>query len=522
MSKNKIFPKLLRYYYTVKDLKFRQIFYRVYYVLTNKRRIKIRLSLVEAYPFVIQDSIGSFISYTRENSFSFMNLSHQFHDKIDWNFKDYGMLWAYNLNYFEFLLQENLSREDGLRLIKDYIDQSNIIEVGFDPYPVSLRNIFWIRFVTKHSLKDDRIDSFIYENYKILLKKIEYHLLGNHLLENAYSLLFGAYYFRNPKFYKKAKKILTKELNEQILSDGAHFELSPMYHQIMLYRLLDCVNLVSNNNWLEDELLDFLYGKASQMLSWINAVTLSNGDIPLVNDATFHVTPTTEQLNSYAERLAIKTNTQISLGESGYRKFKSDKFELFVDIGTIGPDYQPGHSHADTLSFILCSNNRPVIIDSGTSTYEVNSTRFYERSTAAHNTVEMSQKNSSDVWSGHRTGRKAKVNILKDTDIIVQASHNGYRCFGENHTRTFEFSEQVIKIIDEITDDGVAYFHFNPDEPIINLTNNRFQSIDIEMEFVGATRTEWITTHCSLEFNKTMQNKCLIVFFSKYLETIIL
>jgi len=35
----------------------------------------------------------------------------------------------------------------------------------------------------------------------------------------------------------------------------------------------------------------------------------------------------------------------------------------------------------------LTGNGRPVIVDTGTSTYEVNNTRFYERSTAAHNTV---------------------------------------------------------------------------------------------------------------------------------------
>ena len=67
------------------------------------------------------------------------------------------------------------------------------------------------------------------------MDNIEYHILGNHLLENGFSLFFGAYYFQDEKFYVKAKKILTDELDEQILEDGAHFELSSMYHQIMLF-----------------------------------------------------------------------------------------------------------------------------------------------------------------------------------------------------------------------------------------------------------------------------------------------
>ena len=36
-------------------------------------------------------------------------------------------------------------------------------------------------------------------------------------------------------------------LQEQVLGDGEHFERSPMYHCIMLYRVLDCYNLVRNN-----------------------------------------------------------------------------------------------------------------------------------------------------------------------------------------------------------------------------------------------------------------------------------
>ena len=44
-------------------------------------------------------------------------------------------------------------------------------------------------------------------------------------MENGFSLLFGSYYFQNNKFYKKSKTSYS-QLNEQILRDGGHFELS--------------------------------------------------------------------------------------------------------------------------------------------------------------------------------------------------------------------------------------------------------------------------------------------------------
>ena len=93
-------------------------------------------------------------------------------------------------------------------------------------------------------------------------------MLGNHLLENAFSLLFGAYYFQDDKLYNKSKYLLISELNEQVLKDGAHFELSPMYHQIIYSRLLDCIQLIKLNSfWKKDDLLSCLVVKASLMNS---------------------------------------------------------------------------------------------------------------------------------------------------------------------------------------------------------------------------------------------------------------
>ena len=47
--------------------------------------------------------------------------------------------------------------------------------------------------------------------------------------------------------------ILNSQLKEQIMIDGAHFELSPMYHQhishrlLDLYYFLDCSDIINPN-----------------------------------------------------------------------------------------------------------------------------------------------------------------------------------------------------------------------------------------------------------------------------------
>ena len=76
-------------------------------------------------------------------------------------------------------------------------------------------------------------------------------------------LLWGGLYFREDKFYEKAIWLLAKELNEQILPDGAHYELSPMYHTILSDRLLDCINALKHNPRFEGQefVLSFLIEK---------------------------------------------------------------------------------------------------------------------------------------------------------------------------------------------------------------------------------------------------------------------
>jgi uncharacterized heparinase superfamily protein len=297
-------------------------------------------------------------------------------------------------------------------------------------------------------------------------------LLGNHLLENGFSLLFGAYYFQDEKLYAKAKEILTAELEEQILEDGAHFELSPMYHQIMLFRVLDCLNLLQNNPWTglsEDGLMGTLKEKAVAMLGWLNAISYEDGSIPLLNDSANGIAPTTEQLNDYADRLGL-THSLIHpfthiLKESGYRKITKPNYECIIDIGHIGPDYIPGHAHADTFNFELRIDSKPFIVDTGLSTYESNDRRTKERSTSSHNTVEINETNSSEVWGAFRVANRAYVTQLEESDDSVTAIHDGYKKLGVLHTREWYFEEDKITIGDSLSKKchAVARLHFHPD-----------------------------------------------------------
>ncbi|MCO5268222.1 MAG: heparinase II/III family protein [Brumimicrobium sp.] len=440
------------YYHTLKYLKPIQIKYQLLYRLFKAKPLshyKNSINPLETTPLKFIQSPYHYSSYLGNNKFTFLNQEKDFSQQIDWSYKEYGALWNYNLQYFNYLAQENITKEEKLCLLKDFY-QSNVV---LEPYPISLRSINTIRFILREEIQDSSLIENLYGELNFLSKRLEFHILGNHLLENLFALMMGGVFFQEEKWIQKAHALLIEQLDEQILNDGAHFELSPMYHQIMLNRVLELIDWYSTYEKKEKQFEHFLREKAAKMLAWLKNMTFSNGDIPMVNDAAKGVAPTTKELFEYAAKLEIKPK-ELSLTDSGYRHFSNEYFELLIDVGQISPSYQPGHSHADSLNFILNFQGKPIIVDTGISTYEKNSQRQSERATSAHNTVVVNNINSSDVWSGFRVGKRAKTNVLLENNNQVIASHDGYKHQNIIHQRTFTLNETEVIIDDLINNIG--------------------------------------------------------------------
>jgi uncharacterized heparinase superfamily protein len=329
--------------------------------------------------------------------------------------------------------------------------------------------------------------------------------------------LFGSYYFQDEEIYTKAKQILNAQLKEQILQDGAHYELSPMYHQIILHRVLDCLNLVQNSIWKNRELQSLLTGTAEKMLAWLHNITFNNGEIPYLNDAAPGVAPSSAELIAYARNLGLNI-PKLKLTDSGYRKFDFTDLEVVMDIGQIAPSYQPGHSHADNLQFVFNYKDKPILVDTGISTYDKDARRQVERSTSSHNTVTIDDQNSSNVWDGFRVAERATTTILKETDTVLEASHDGFRNLGLIHKRTFMLAENGFKIQDVIEGNlqkyqSIGYLHFHPhvtlelSEGQLNIDNT------IKLELMGAETTELEAYEFAEAYNTLIIAKRLVYYF---------
>ena len=338
--------------------------------------------------------------------------------------------------------------------------------VGWEPYPTSLRIVNWIKWsLSGRSMSFYALSSLAVQA-RWLRRRLEYHLLGNHLLTNAKALIFAGLFFSGDealRWYRKGMALLARELPEQIMTDGGHFERSPMYHQIVLEDLLDLINL--------HQACDLKYPSqwhevARRMLRWSRVMRHPDGEIAFFNDAAFGVAPFPGQVDAYAGRLGITCKEEVlspscCLEESGYARLEAGRAVLLADMASVGPAYLPGHGHADTLSFELSLGSQRLVVNGGTSVYGNSDERLRQRSTAAHATVVVDGNNSSEVWGGFRVARRARIieaKVWSEGDLYcAAAAHDGYRCLPGSpvHRRTWLLRDGELRVNDELFGTGV-------------------------------------------------------------------
>ena len=413
--------------------------------------------------------------------FNFLNEVRPFKGPESWTDPGASRLWLYNLHYFDDLdAVHNRARTGELSgLIESWVGSHPWpAKPGWEPYPMSLRIVNWIKWALRgETLSAAAADSLALQ-LRALEGDLETHLLGNHLWANAKALVFGGAFFSGveaDRWHARGKSLLLQELNEQFLSDGAHFELSPMYHATLFGDVLELLELdrVRPGVFSRDEVSQ-LRTLAPLAMGWLQTMTHPDGQISFFNDAAFDIAPTAADLLPDYDRLvgAPWERSVAKISASGYVRLESSSAVLIADVAAVGPDYLPGHAHADTLSFELSLGGRRVIVNGGTSTYAESDERARQRGTAAHNTVVVDGLNSSAVWKSFRVGRRARasgVNArVSDHEATLTGAHDGYafRPGRPLHRRTWALREHTL-LIDDHVNDGAGraegFLTFHPD-----------------------------------------------------------
>jgi len=427
--------------------------------------------------------------------------------RIEWANTDMPKLWRYNLHYFDYLQDSQRSIENKAYLVSDWIEHNPQGTVdAWEPYTTSLRIVNWVKFFLSLSsdsleqkyleegstkgelpagLKPEWLKS-LYSQALWLEQNIEYHILANHYLKNGVALFFAGAYFQGvyaDRWMKKGLTILRQELEEQFLTDGGHFERSPMYHSICVTDYLDILNLAKHSQGvLSPNDQDTFAQKMTRSLDFLSDICLPDNEIPLFNDSAFGIAPTPWQIFEYAKKVVayepLERQSGITIhnhAASGYFVCRNDEDAIIIDCGSIGPDYQPGHAHCDTLSFELAIDGRRVIVDSGVHDYEPSQERAYARSTSAHNTAMVDREEQSEMWGVFRVARRAKpiqgyIDKTGHESVLFEGAHDGYRRLsGEPiHRRRMSYDGQGSWMIRDLLEgSGIhrmeSFVHFHPD-----------------------------------------------------------
>lgn len=423
----------------------------------------------------------------------------------------------------------------------------NSLATAWEPHPVALRIVNWVRWAARtsdHRLPPASFGYALQYHAQWLRAHVEWETDGNHLIDNAAALVLAGWYVRRidnasgGRLLSRGTEIMLRVLPQQVLPDGFHNERSPMYHYLVTERVLDvCAVLqdvhdvgAANAGTEERELIrDY----AARLVEWIQ----NHPDPPPINDSFLGLTPSREDILRYAASLGVPDHGTATLtAAEGVCDVTRGPFRVVFDTDAIGPDHVPGHAHADTLQVLLWYEGSAILSDTGTSTYDPGTRRDYERSTAAHNTVVVGSESSSEMWGTFRVGRRARVTtagVIENTpdQWRAEAGHDGYRHHNMYHTRTVVVHQNRVVIRDHLDQprqharpmQSYAYFHFAPGLSVTKVSKSQMATDTVTITFQSPSSLEiqQFMTEEAVGFEKRRERVTIAVHFDSDLETII-
>ncbi len=396
-----------------------------------------------------------------------------------------GRLWSVTLHYHGWVydLAEAAVQGDDRALpvlrhyLEHWLERCRLRQIGpnnliWNAFAIATRASWWVRAL--RLLQEHRVElpgDFLNRWQQSLLRQahflsrhLEWDLRGNHILRDAVGLAWVGRHFtgrRPDRWLRIATEIAESQASEQILPDGAHFERSPMYHIHVMEDFLSLSKLLPDEN-----VAARMRDSVNRMVDFAAWMRHPDGTLPLFNDAAQHAVCDPQTM---LQMVAEATGAGPSGVPRGLKHFdhagsvvwQGDPWSVFWDIGDVGPGYQPGHAHADTLTFECSYQGQRLIVDPGTFGYDRDDRRRYDRSTAAHNTVCIDDRDSSEVWHIFRVGRRARpiaVDIFPHVNgFSGYAAHTGYNNLpGQpRHGRRVSVAAQrELRIVDQIDGRG--------------------------------------------------------------------
>ncbi|MDE1153785.1 MAG: alginate lyase family protein [Micavibrio sp.] len=339
------------------------------------------------------------------------------------------------------------------------------------------------------------------------------HRLIGEAASLAYLALTCPQWKESEKWLKQALGALWATFDDQVYTDGMHFEASFGYHLLVTEFML---LLFSEMRRQKRPIPAKAYTLLEKMATALRLARQPDGELPNINDndgsVLIPLELTTEErlqgimaaMAALYERPDFKSATasdwplyaHLLLGEKGAEDFRllahyAEDFPALAEFHEArihivrqqkdyvlfknNPDPSPesGHNHADLLSLLLFFDGTQVLTDAGTYRYaDDNGFRNALRSTAAHNTVTVDTHGQSEPQGRFMWATQLKpglTEVVEEADtIVIDGQHDSFERMGVTHRRIAVWlkKQETLVVIDQMQGQDTHYFeqfwHFPP------------------------------------------------------------
>jgi len=260
--------------------------------------------------------------------------------------------------------------------------------------------------------------------------------------------------------------LLRRELPRQILADGGHVERSPA-RQMQVLR--DLIDLRAALHAGEMAVPPDLQAAIEQMTPMLRLFQHGDGALALFNGSNESEGWLVDMV---LQRADGRGRTILNAPDSGFQRLHAGRSLVIVDTGAPPPPGADRDAHAGTLSFEMSVGRERLIVNCGAFTGD-GPWRQAQRTTAAHSTLVLDDRNSSEILRDGGLARRPRMVTCRrheaEGDILLDLSHDGYEALGALHHRQLYLSANGEDLRGEdrlegpATGDFALRFHLHPE-----------------------------------------------------------
>ncbi len=404
-----------------------------------------------------------------------------------WRLPPPSQAWADSLHGFRWLRHFQVHGGESAQrhveaLIKSWLeDYDNWHPMAWQPEVIAARLISWMSNAQVAVNRQDLVHHSAVMNSmarqaRHLARTAEHTRDGWPRLQALIGLVYSGFCLpEGAKRFDKGMKLLSRELDRLILPDGGIASRSPSDQFEALKALVALkIDLRSANQ----DIPSTIQRSIDRMAPMLRFFRHNDGGLALFNGSFEEKPEEVEQVLVAAEAEGKPLGGAIY---TGFQRVQSQDLLLIMDAGGPPEDDLSIGAHAGVNSFELSVGDNRVIVNCGSSEQLTTGDGWQKvsRTTAAHSTLVIDNRNSSSILDNQRIGRPPKrVTAIRDEMeelVSLDVTHNGYApLYGYEHervVRVFRNGKEVegtdaLKAVSRVKGKNLKFdirFHLHPD-----------------------------------------------------------